>query len=175
MATVNELHVNGKDLKINADGERTLLSVLRDDLDLTGTKYGCGEGQCGACTVLIDGVPTRSCQATVGGVGHRKVATIESLEKDGHLHPLQEAFLKIDAMQCAYCTSGMIMESYSLLQKNHDPSEAEIIRYMNGHVCRCGVYQRIIGAIKEAAKMMSGDHEQRTRRNSNGATARNEN
>lgn len=174
MATVNELHVNGKDLKINADGERALLSVLRDDLDLTGTKYGCGEGQCGACTVLIDGVPTRSCQVPVGGVGHRKVATIESLEQDGRLHPIQEAFLKIDAMQCAYCTSGMIMAGYALLQKNRDPSEPEIIRYMNGNVCRCGVYQRIIAAIKEAGKAMSSGHDERTQRNPNGATAKND-
>ncbi len=173
MATVNELHVNGKALKINADGERTLLSVLRDDLELTGTKYGCGEGQCGACTILIDGVPTRSCQTPVGGVGHRQVATIESLEQDGRLHPVQEAFLNVDAMQCAYCTSGMIMAGYALLQKNSDPSEPEIIRFMNGHICRCGVYQRIIAAIKEAAKTMDAEPDQRTRRTPNGATANN--
>jgi aerobic-type carbon monoxide dehydrogenase small subunit (CoxS/CutS family) len=173
MATVNELRVNGKDLKINADGERTLLSVLRDDLELTGTKYGCGEGQCGACTILLDGVPTRSCQAPVGGVGHRNVATIEGLEQDGRLHPVQEAFLKADAMQCAYCTSGMIMAGCALLQKNSDPSEAEIVRFMNGHICRCGVYQRIVAAIKEAAKMMNAEPDQRTRRNPAGSTANN--
>src|SRR6185295_6219362 len=102
MARVNELHVNGKAVRIDADGERSLLSVLRDDLDLTGAKYGCGEGECGACTVLIDGAPRRSCRTTIGEVGQRKITTIESLEKDGKLHPIQEAFLKEDAMQCAY-------------------------------------------------------------------------
>lgn len=139
---------------MDVDGERSLLSVLRDDLDLTGTKYGCGEGQCGACTVLLDGVPTRSCITAVGGVGKKKVATIESLEQDGLLHPLQEAFLKMDAMQCAYCTSGMIMASYALLQKKPNPSEDDIVRSMNGNICRCGTYQRIIAAIKEGAKAL---------------------
>jgi aerobic-type carbon monoxide dehydrogenase small subunit (CoxS/CutS family) len=154
MPIVKELYVNGKTVPVNVDGERSLLSVLRDDLDLTGSKYGCGEGECGACTVLLDGNPTRSCRTTAGQVGKRKITTIESLEKDGQLHPLQEAFLKMDAMQCAYCTSGMIMAGYALLQKSRDPSEAEIIHSLNGNVCRCGTYQRIIAAIKDGAKAL---------------------
>lgn len=154
MPKVKELYVNGQTVPVNVDGERSLLSVLRDDLDLTGSKYGCGEGQCGACTVLLDGNPVRSCRTTAAEVGKRKISTIESLEKDGQLHPLQEAFLKHDAMQCAYCTSGMIMSGYALLQKSHDPSESEIIRAMSGNVCRCGVYQRIIAAIKDGAKAL---------------------
>jgi aerobic-type carbon monoxide dehydrogenase small subunit (CoxS/CutS family) len=154
MSQVTQLQVNGKTVPVNADGERSLLSVLRDDLDLTGSRYGCGEGQCGACTVLLDGAPVRSCLTTVGSVGQRIVTTIESLEKDGHLHPLQEAFLKEDAMQCGYCTSGMIMSAYALLQKSGNPSDSEIIRFMNGNVCRCGTYQRILAAIKEGAKAL---------------------
>ena len=154
MAKVSELSVNGKSLPVDVDGERTLLSVLRDDLDLTGTKYGCGEGQCGACTVLIDGVPTRSCITSAGSIGRKKITTIESLQQDGKLHPLQQAFLNAGAMQCAYCTSGMIMASYALLQKKPDPSEDEIVRTMNGNICRCGTYQRIITAIKEGAKAL---------------------
>ena len=154
MPKVKELFVNGKTVPVNVDGERSLLSVLRDDLDLTGSKYGCGEGECGACTVLLDGNPVRSCRTTAAQVGRRKITTIESLEKDGQLHPLQESFLKMDAMQCGYCTSGMIMSGYGLLQKSNNPSEAEIIRSMNGNVCRCGVYQRIIAAIKDGAKTL---------------------
>jgi aerobic-type carbon monoxide dehydrogenase small subunit (CoxS/CutS family) len=156
MSRITELHINGKDVTLDADGERSLLSVLRDDLDLTGTKYGCGEAQCGACTVLLDGVPTRSCVTAVGNVGKRKVETIESLERDGHLHPLQQAFLDVGAMQCGYCTSGMLMAGYALLQKKPNPSEAEIIRSMNGNICRCGTYQRIIAAIKQGAKALGG-------------------
>jgi aerobic-type carbon monoxide dehydrogenase small subunit (CoxS/CutS family) len=156
MSRITQLHVNGKEMPIDADGERSLLSVLRDDLDLTGSKYGCGEGQCGACTVLIEGVPTRSCRTNVGEVGRKKITTIESLEKNGRLHPLQEAFMKEGAMQCAYCTSGMIISGYALLRKSRDPSEAEIIRAMNGNICRCGAYQRIVAAIKDAAKTMRG-------------------
>src|SRR5665213_85789 len=156
MANVTVLNVNGADAAIDADGERTLLSVLRDDLNLTGSKYGCGEGRCGACTVLLDGAPTRSCQVAVGSVGGRKVLTIESLEHDGRLHPLQQAFLNHDALQCGYCTSGMIMSGVALLRKHKNPSEAEIVRFMDGNVCRCGSYQRIIAAIKEAANAPGG-------------------
>ena len=116
MARVTELQVNGEKVQIDADGSRSLLSVLRDDLELTGAKYGCGEGQCGACTVLLDGVPVRSCHTDVSEVGQKKVTTIESLEQNGRLHPLQEAFLKEEAMQCGYCTTGMIMSALALLQ-----------------------------------------------------------
>jgi aerobic-type carbon monoxide dehydrogenase small subunit (CoxS/CutS family) len=154
MARITELHVNGKSAAIDADGERTLLSVLRDDLGLTGTKYGCGEGQCGACTVLIDGVPTRSCNTHVESVGQKKITTIESLSQEGKLHPLQQAFLKVDAMQCGYCTTGMIVSALGLLQKNPNPSEREIIRGMNGNICRCGTYRRIMAAIQQAATAM---------------------
>jgi aerobic-type carbon monoxide dehydrogenase small subunit (CoxS/CutS family) len=157
MARVNELRVNGKPVRVDVDGERSLLSVLRDDLDLTGAKYGCGEGECGACTVLIDGAPKRSCRTKVSDVGQRAVTTIESLERDGRLHPVQEAFLKEDAMQCGYCTCGMIMAAYALLQRTKNPSESEIVSAMNGNVCRCGTYQRIAAAIQGAAKQMNGN------------------
>src|SRR5262245_9736593 len=115
MQRITELHVNGNKLKIDAGSDRNLLSVLRDDLNLTGSKYGCGEGQCGACTVLIDGQATRSCITTVGTLIGKKIITIEGLEKNGRLHPLQEAFLEADAMQCGYCTPGMIMSSVAVL------------------------------------------------------------
>src|SRR6266550_9576161 len=121
MASIKELQVNGRAAKIEADGERTLLSVLRDDLELTGAKYGCGEGQCGACTVLIEGTPTHSCLTQVGKVGQKKIITIEGLEQNGRLHPLQEAFLEIGAMQCAYCTAGMVMSGVALLKRNPNP------------------------------------------------------
>ena len=156
MARITRVNVNGVERQIDVDGERTLLSVLRDDLDLTGTKYGCGEGQCGACTVLLNGVPTRSCRLTIGGVGARKVATIESLEEEGRLHPVQQAFLDHDAMQCGYCTSGMVLAGYALLQRNHDPSETEIVRALQGNICRCGTYPRIVAAIREASKTLQG-------------------
>ena len=118
MSKVTALNVNGKKLQVDADSETSLLSVLRNDLDLTGSKYGCGEGQCGACTVLLDGQLTRSCITQVGRAAGKQITTIEGLERDGHLHPVQEAFLKADAMQCAYCTSGMIMSGVALLNKN---------------------------------------------------------
>jgi aerobic-type carbon monoxide dehydrogenase small subunit (CoxS/CutS family) len=151
MSKVTALNVNGKKLQVDADSETSLLSVLRNDLDLTGSKYGCGEGQCGACTVLIDGQPTRSCITSVGRAAGKQITTIEGLEKDGRLHPVQEAFLKADAMQCAYCTSGMIMSGVALLNKNPRPSKEEIVRSMDGNVCRCGTYQRIVAAIELAS------------------------
>src|SRR3989475_8146382 len=147
------LTVNGKTRRVEAPPEESLLSVLRDDLELTGAKYGCGEGQCGACTVLIDGTPTHSCLTPVGKVGQKKITTIEGLEQNGRLHPLQQAFLEFGAMQCAYCTSGMIMAGVALLKRNPKPSEPEIIRSMEGNICRCGTYPRIIAAIKRAAGM----------------------
>jgi len=151
MAKVTSLNVNGKKMAVDVDSTVSLLAVLRNDLDLTGSKYGCGEGQCGACTVLIDGVATRSCITQVGRVGGKQITTIEALEKDGQLHPLQEAFIKADAMQCAYCTSGMIMSASVLLAKTPKPSRDEIITGMNGNICRCGTYQRIIEAIQIAS------------------------
>jgi aerobic-type carbon monoxide dehydrogenase small subunit (CoxS/CutS family) len=152
MPRIKELHVNGKQLPVDVDSERTLLSVLRDDLELTGAKYGCGEGECGACTVLLDGMAIRSCRAKVGNIAAKKITTVESLEQSGRLHPVQEAFLKHDAMQCGYCTTGMVMAGVSLLQKNPNPSEAEIIRGMDGNICRCGTYRRIVAAIQEASQ-----------------------
>jgi aerobic-type carbon monoxide dehydrogenase small subunit (CoxS/CutS family) len=151
MAKVTTLNVNGKKTAVEVDSTVPLLSVLRDKLDLTGSKYGCGEGQCGACTVLLDGQPTRSCITPVGRAAGKQITTIEGLEKDGKLHPLQEAFIKADAMQCAYCTSGMIMAASALLNKNAKPSRDEIVASMNGNICRCGVYQRIIEAIQIAS------------------------
>ena len=156
MITVRELNVNGITHRVEVDVDRSLLSVLRDDLNLTGSKYGCGEGQCGACTVLIGGNPVRSCITKVGAVAGKPITTIEGVEKNGRLHPLQQAFLDADAMQCAYCTSGMIMSGVALLNKTPDPGEAEIIRFMEGNVCRCGTYPRIVAAIMKAAQMMKG-------------------
>jgi aerobic-type carbon monoxide dehydrogenase small subunit (CoxS/CutS family) len=151
MPRTTELHVNGTRLRIDSASDRSLLSVLRDDLDLTGTKYGCGEGQCGACTVLIDGQATRSCITTVAAAAGKKIITIEGLEKNGRLHPLQESFLEADALQCGYCTPGMIMSGVALLARNTDPSEPEIVRFMEGNICRCGSYPRIVTAIRKAA------------------------
>jgi aerobic-type carbon monoxide dehydrogenase small subunit (CoxS/CutS family) len=152
MARVTQLHVNGSTRRIDADPDRTLLSVLRDDLDLTGTKFGCGEGQCAACTVLIDGVAAKSCLTKVSAVGAKKIVTIEGLAPEGKLHPVQEAFLEADALQCGYCTPGMILGAVSLLRRNPHPSDAEIATGMNGHICRCGTYPRVVHAIRTAAK-----------------------
>jgi aerobic-type carbon monoxide dehydrogenase small subunit (CoxS/CutS family) len=154
MERVTELHVNGASRRVDANPDRSLLSVLRDDLDLTGAKYGCGEGQCGACTVLVDGLATRSCITTVGDVAAKRITTIEGLERDGRMHPLQEAFLEADALQCGYCTAGMILSGVALLEQNASPGRGEIVRHMNGNVCRCGTYQRIVAAISRAAEVM---------------------
>ena len=152
MPRITQLDVNGVKRRIDADPDRTLLSVLRDDLDLTGTKYGCGEGQCAACTVLIDGQATKSCLTKIASVGAKKVTTIEGLAPEGSLHPVQEAFLETEAMQCGWCTPGMIMGAVGLLQRTPNPSDNEIMSGMDGHVCRCGTYSRIVAAVRAAAK-----------------------
>jgi len=152
MSKVTALNVNGRKLKVDVDSSTRLLAVLRNDLDLTGSKYGCGQGECGACTVLIDGLPTKSCITPVGGIAAKQITTIEGLEQDGRLHPVQEAFLKADAMQCAYCTSGMIMASVGLLTRIPRPNREEIVNGMNGNICRCGTYQRIVAAIESVGK-----------------------
>ena len=151
MARITALNINGKKMPVDVDSAVSLLGVLRNDLGLTGSKYGCGEGQCGACTVLLDGQPARSCITQVGRAAGKQITTIEGLEKDGKLHPLQEAFIKADAMQCAYCTSGMIMAGAALLTRTPRPSRDEIVGGMNGNICRCGTYQRIINAIEIAS------------------------
>src|SRR5438093_11567850 len=146
MPRITELQINGIKHSVDVDADTSLLSVLRDQLDLTGAKYGCGEGQCGACTVLVDGVATRSCIKPVGEVASKEITTIEGLEKNGKLHPLQAAFLEVGAMQCGYCTCGMILSGVALLEKNADPSVNDIVRSMDGNICRCGTYPRIIAA-----------------------------
>lgn len=151
MAQTIGFEVNGIRHAVDAEPDRTLLSLLRDELDLTGTKFGCGEGQCGACTVLIDGAPARSCQTRAAAMGGHKITTIEGLEEHGRLHPLQEAFLEVEAMQCGYCTAGMIMSGVALLRKNPNPDEAAILQAMQGNVCRCGTYPRIVTAVRLAA------------------------
>ena len=154
MANVKQLHVNGSRRALDADADRTLLSVLRDDLDLTGCKYGCGEGRCGACTVLIDGKAIRSCNTPVAKAQDKKIQTIEGVADGDKLHPLQEAFLEVGALQCGYCTPGMLMSALALLQKNADPTRDDVISGMSGNVCRCGVYGRIVSAVLKAAKAM---------------------
>lgn len=149
------LSINGKPYTVDADPQTSLLTVLREHLDLTGSKYGCGEGQCGACTVLIDGKAQRSCITRVGSVTQKQITTIEGLGSSGELHPVQQAFLDAGAMQCAYCTSGMIMSAVALLRQNARPKESEIIDFMDGNICRCGTYSRILSAIHDAAKMMA--------------------
>jgi isoquinoline 1-oxidoreductase subunit alpha len=146
-----ELVVNHKRYRLVVDPSRMLLWVLRDELELTGAKYGCGEGQCGACTVLIEGAPVRSCITPVPAVAGKEITTIEGLEQNGKLHPLQDAFIQADALQCGYCTPGMILSGVALLKKTPQPSEPEIRRALQGNVCRCGTYPRIITAVQMAA------------------------
>lgn len=154
MARSMEIEVNGKRYSVNYPPNTPLLAVLRDELGLTGTKYGCGEGQCGACTVLIGGAPRRSCQTPVSTAAAKPIVTIEGLEKDGQLHPVQQAFLNTGAFQCAYCTSGMVMSSVALLQTNTAPRRDEIVQSLQGNICRCGTYPRVIEAVQDAAKMI---------------------
>ena len=156
MAKITQLQVNGNNCTIDADETASLLSVLRDQLDLTGTKYGCGEGECGACTVLVDGNWRRSCITRLGTVTQKKITTIEGLATGERLHPLQQAFLDEGAMQCAYCTSGMIMTGVALLTQKPDPSVGEIAEFMEGNVCRCGTHPRIVNAIRRAAQAIKG-------------------
>jgi aerobic-type carbon monoxide dehydrogenase small subunit (CoxS/CutS family) len=156
MSAVHELHVNGAARPVAADAGRTLLSVLRDDLELTGAKYGCGEGRCGACTVLVDGRPVRSCITRVETTMDKKVRTIEGIAVGEKLHAIQEAFLTVGSMQCGYCTPGMIMSALALLTETPEPTREEIVRGMNGNICRCGTYTRIIAAVEMAAKTMKG-------------------
>jgi len=156
MAAKTQLLINGSPREVAADPQRSLLSILRDDLALTGCKYGCGEGECGACTVLVDGQPTRSCITPLAECAGKKITTIEGLEQNGKLHPLQQAFLDLNAMQCGYCTTGMIMSGVGLLDKHPHPTREQIVAGMNGNICRCGTYVRIIAALQRAAGMEKG-------------------
>ena len=149
MPTITLL-VNGKSLQADVGSDESLLSALRNHLGLTGPKYGCGESQCGACTVLVDGNPTRSCIIDATSGAGKKITTIEGLSQNGNLHPVQQAFLDEEAFQCGYCTPGMIMSAVALLSKNSRPTDEEIIEHMNGNVCRCGTYPRIMAAIRRA-------------------------
>lgn len=144
--------LNGKAQRLSSESKRTLLEVLREDLHLTGTKYGCGEGQCRACTVLIDGSPVRSCLTDITEVEGKKVETIESLAKDGNLHPVQEAFVKEGAMQCGYCVPGMILTTVELLKRNASPTRDQIVEALNGNLCRCCGYGNLLSAVQRAAK-----------------------
>ena len=148
------LRVNGRDREIDAEPGDSLLSVLRYDFGLTGSRYGCGEGQCGACTVLLDGAAARSCVTRVGSVGLKSITTIEALAHGDTLHPVQQAFLETEAFQCGYCTSGMIMAAVGLLKTNSNPSEQDVVRLMDRSICRCGTYPRIIKAVRLAAERM---------------------
>jgi aerobic-type carbon monoxide dehydrogenase small subunit (CoxS/CutS family) len=146
--------INGQPVSLDVDPERMLLWILRDELGLTGTKYGCGEGVCGACTVLVDGEAVRSCLYPMKDVRAKRVTTIEGLAAGGKLHPLQEAFARHNVMQCGFCTSGMILAAQGLLDKNPQPTREEIVRGMEDNLCRCGTYMRIIQAVETAAREM---------------------
>jgi len=154
MAGPIHTQINGKSRIFVSGPDTNLLFALREELGLTGTKYGCGEGQCGACTVLLNGAPRRSCQLSVSDAAGKSILTIEGFEQNGQLHPVQQAFLDQGAFQCAYCTSGMIVSSVALLQKNQNPSEPEIVQALQGNICRCGTHPRIVAAVQQAAKAM---------------------
>jgi len=146
--------LNGESVTFEADRDRSLLWVLRTDFNLTGTKYGCGESLCGSCTVLVDNVAQRSCHLSLADVNGKSVITVEGLANKASLHPVQQAFIDEEALQCGYCTPGMIMTAVALLHKNPTPSEAEIVEEMDGNLCRCGSYKRIVQAIKSAANVL---------------------
>jgi nicotinate dehydrogenase subunit A len=154
---VFDLLVNGVRARVETQPGDSLLSVLRDDVGLTGTKYGCGEGQCGACTVLIDEQAVRSCVTRVAAAAGKRITTIEGLERDGRLHPVQESFIREGAMQCGYCTTGMIMSAVGLLRQHPNPTSEQIVRAMDRNVCRCGTYSRIVAAIRRAAEGGTSD------------------
>jgi aerobic-type carbon monoxide dehydrogenase small subunit (CoxS/CutS family) len=151
-----KFNLNGEQVELTGDSNRLLLWVIRTNLELTGTKYGCGIGYCGACTVLIDGEAVHSCQTTLKEVANKNIVTIEGLAADGNLHPIQKAFAENDAMQCGYCTPGMVLTAYSFLKKNPRPSYSEIIEGMNNNLCRCGAHKRIVESIESAAEEMRG-------------------
>lgn len=151
-----QFKLNRQKVRLETEEERMLLWVLRSDLGLNGTKYGCGEGLCGACTVLVNGKAVRSCQTPVKEVNGKEILTIEGLARNGRLHPLQKAFVEHYAFQCGFCTSGMILNAYALLSEVRTPSEAEIIRGMDDNLCRCGSHVRIVKAILAASKEMKG-------------------
>jgi aerobic-type carbon monoxide dehydrogenase small subunit (CoxS/CutS family) len=146
------LNVNGQTREVTADPDRSLLDVLREDLGLTGTKYGCGEGQCRACTVLIDGRSASSCLTRASQAAGKEITTIEGLADGDRLHPVQEAFLEVGAMQCGYCTPGMILDTVSLLEKNPNPNDEQIVEALNGHICRCCGYPKIVAAVHRVAE-----------------------
>ncbi len=146
------IRVNGRDREVDAEPDDSLLAILRYDCGLTGSRYGCGEGQCGACTVLLDGAGARSCVTRVASIGSKAITTIEALADGDHLHPVQQAFLEAEAFQCGYCTSGMIMATVGLLRTNPNPSEQDVARLLDGNVCRCGTYPRIVRAVRLAAE-----------------------
>ena len=150
------LRVNGRAHQVRSEPDDSLLSVLRDDLGLTGSKFGCGEGFCGACTVLVDGEAVRSCVTRVGAIGGKSITTIEGIAAGGRLHPVQQAFLDAEALQCGYCTPGMVMAAIGLLMPNTNASAEDIARVMDRNVCRCGTYTRIIEAVRLAAKHSVG-------------------
>lgn len=156
-----ELVVNGVRSNLTVDPDRPLLWVLRNELELTGAKYGCGEGQCGACTVLVNEVPQRSCITPVGTVAGKEITTVEGLADADRLHLVQESFVECDAMQCGYCTPGMIMSSVALLRRNPSPSESEIKNALEGNICGCGTYNRILAAVQKAANSMTSETKER--------------
>lgn len=157
MKELVKFNLNGKSTQLNVDSDRSLLWVLRTDLQMTGTKYGCGESYCGSCMVLLNGKAAQSCQLTMKNIHGKSVTTIEGLAENGTPNPLQKAFMENDALQCGYCTPGMIMKAWALLQRNPNPTDKQIIATLEDNLCRCGAHKRIMGAVHQAAKEMGGN------------------